>query len=391
MTTLGSPNTKRKAALMEHFFPHYRGAILRTMIRDSAYHFLFVGDTQDPFKGDIKPFDELDPTRFVPAKCHRCSPVGGLTVQFGHVKVAMRRDVGALIFDGDARSLTTWLAAIIGRLLGKRVLFWGHGWLNDEKGLKNVIRCMFFRLAHGQLLYGNRAKQIGLHKGFMSENLYVVYNSLDIKWQMATRAKVTVEKIKEVRQSLFGHWNKPVVICSGRLVAVRGLNLLLDAVARLKTVGVDVDVLLVGDGPERATLADFAAAHGLSVRFYGACYDEERLSQLIMSANALVVPGRIGLTAMHSLIYGIPVITHGDPTDQFPEWEAITPGVSGDFFTKGDAQDLARTIRKWTGNVLPDESRRVACARIIEQYYNPDYQLKVIDAAVAGRSADMIG
>jgi glycosyltransferase involved in cell wall biosynthesis len=164
--------------------------------------------------------------------------------------------------------------------------------------------------------------------------------------------------------------------------------LLLDAASILKSEGRSIDIVIVGDGPERSRLEHHSAAKGLSVVFYGECYNEETLAVLIMSANVFVVPGRIGLAAMHALIYCTPVITHNDPDDQFPEWEAVIPGVNGAHFSKGDPADLARAIRTWTENILPQETIRQKCAQIIESYYNPLNQVLVFDAAVAGRSAD---
>jgi glycosyltransferase involved in cell wall biosynthesis len=133
-----------------------------------------------------------------------------------------------------------------------------------------------------------------------------------------------------------------------------------------------------------------AKAMSISVVFYGSCYDEEKIALLLMSANATVVPGAIGLTALHSLIYGTPVVAHDDATQQGPEWEAIISGTNGQLFKKGDPIELAKAIRKWCKSALPDENMRKECYNSIDQCYRPSYQIGVIDAAVAGQSADQI-
>jgi hypothetical protein len=99
------------------------------------------------------------------------------------------------------------------------------------------------------------------------------------------------------------------------------------------------------------------------------------------------VPGAIGLTVMHSLIYGTPIITNDDPDEQGPEWEAIVPGINGQLFRKGDPIDLAGAIRMWVKNDQPDENIRSQCIASINKY-TPSYQVQVINAAVEGRSAD---
>jgi glycosyltransferase involved in cell wall biosynthesis len=180
----------------------------------------------------------------------------------------------------------------------------------------------------------------------------------------------------------------PVLIYTGRLTKSKGLALLLTAMSQLQNQGFKTSLLLVGDGPEREPLTQLAKTSGVAVHFYGACYDEDRLAELIMSANLTVAPGKVGLTAMHSLIYGTPVITHDDPDDQMPEWEAIIPGQTGDFFRRGDVHDLARVIQKWSMLPWPDESIRKRCMSVIDCSYNPSFQRSIINRAVVGLPAE---
>ena len=81
---------------------------------------------------------------------------------------------------------------------------------------------------------------------------------------------------------------------------------------------------------------------------------------------------------MHSLVYGTPVITHNDFTDQMPEFEAIIPGKTGDFFIKDSIDDLSNSIGKWIGNMEKREDVRKSCYEIIDKFYNPTFQLQVI-------------
>ena len=96
----------------------------------------------------------------------------------------------------------------------------------------------------------------------------------------------------------------------------------------------------------------------------------------------------VGLTAMHSLAYGTPVITHDDEMFQSPEWEIILPGSNGGFFRRGDARDLARAIREWTGSEFTSEDTRRRCHCMLDRIYNADFQRRAFDWAVGGRPAD---
>ena len=95
----------------------------------------------------------------------------------------------------------------------------------------------------------------------------------------------------------------------GRLMAQKGIELLLDALAALpRDVGLDV----VGDGPDRAALEARAAELGVSgrVTFHGAVKQFE-LPALYRRAAALVVPSSeegLGLVAVEAQLCETPVV-----------------------------------------------------------------------------------
>jgi len=385
---MGAQSEARRhaVAVVYPFFAHYRGPVNRALMESRAHHYLFVGDTKDRRGAGIKVWECQDPTRFIQTRCHYIAD--RYVIQSGLTRLALRRDIGTIIYLGDAQYLTTWLSAAIARLTGKRVLFWTQGWVHRDSGIKNRLRISFYRLAHGLLLYGRAAKMVGIAKNFRPENLHVVYNSLDYDSQKAVRAQITEGRIQEIRAELFPRQHLPMLICVGRLVPVRQLDLLFQALRRLKQEDFETNLLIVGDGPERPRLQGIAEQSGLSVRFYGACYDEAVLAGLIMASNVMVFPGSIGLAAMHALAYGTAVITHDDQESQMPEWEAIVPGRNGDVFRAGDSGDLARVIRDWAGRRLPSAQERAERYEVIERFYNPRFQCQVIERAVAGMPAD---
>ena len=375
---------KPRVAVVYHFFAHYRSPIMQMLLDSHDIDYFLVGDRSDP-DNSIEPW-QLPDTKLLFAPCIKVT--SNLLWQKGLLRVAIRHDVDVIIFLGNANFISTWIAAILARLTRKRVLFWTHGWLRREQGTKAIVRNLFYRLAHGLLLYGNRAKMFGTEKGFAKDRMYVVYNSLDYQTQKAIMTHMTEDHIKLVREMFFPNSKIPLLIYTGRLTKSKGLGLLLDAMSHLQNQGFKTSLLLVGDGPEREALKQLAKTSGLAVHFYGSCYDENKLSELIMAANVTVAPGQIGLTAIHSLGYGTPVITHDDPNDQGPEWEAIAPGETGEVFKPGDVHDLARVIQKWSMLPWPDESVRKRCMSVIDRFYNPNYQRSIINRAVIGLPAE---
>lgn len=145
--------------------------------------------------------------------------------------------------------------------------------------------------------------------------------------------------------------------------------------------GNDYNLTFIGGGEKTDELKELTKSLGLEnqVWFYGPCYDEKELSTLIYSADLCVAPGNIGLTAMHSMVFGTPCITHNDFPYQMPEYEAIKDGVTGTFFKRDDVDNLAVRIDKWfEANGNNREYVRKACMNEIDKEWNPYFQIEVL-------------
>ncbi len=373
-----------KAAIVYHFFPHYREGVLDELARHSEHQFVLAGD-RGTTDSTIRAAHPPQAMEYIVCPCRNLP--GGATWQSGLIGLARRRDLDSIIYLGCPEFASTWVSAAVARLSGKRVLFWTHGWTRRDKCIRSLVKCAFYRLAHSLLLYGNIAKKLGRECGFPEDRMHVIYNSLNYREQARIRDGVGPEELANIRRGLFPDASDPILICTARLTQSCRFDLLLNAQRLLLAQGHPVNVLLVGDGPERRNLEESVKDLGARVRFYGECYDERTLARLIMAADATVSPGKVGLTAIHSLAYGRPVITHNNFDHQGPEVEAVVPGRTGDLFREGDVWDLVEAIHLWAPAVVPAAQVRADCIRIVEQFYNPAYQRRAIDRAINGECA----
>jgi Glycosyltransferase len=139
--------------------------------------------------------------------------------------------------------------------------------------------------------------------------------------------------------------------------------------------------VLVGDGAELEALQEVSRALGLEGRvwFHGACYKPEKLAQLFEWADVVASPGNVGLTAIHALRHGTPVITHDNPLRQMPEAEAIRDGENGALFAEGDPADLARTLTEWfERHPQKTDALRARCKNVVNERYNSRSQAQRI-------------
>lgn len=287
-------------------------------------------------------------------------------------------DYHAVILLGEPFNLSTWAILIKNkfRKTPKKIYLWSHGWYGKEGLVKRLVKRLFFRLADKTFLYGNYAKQVAIRQGFPADKLIVIHNSLDHSYQVSIRKNL---RVSDIYRSYFGN-NNPVLIFIGRLTEVKRLDLLIEAIAILKNDGKFFNVVLIGDGEKRNTLQNEVVNKGLEKQFwfYGSCYDDIQTSQLIFDADLCVSPGNVGLTAMHTMVYGTPVLTHDDFPWQMPEFEAIKINETGNFFHRGDAISLANNILTWIETHPNREAVRQACYREIDTFWTPEYQLKLL-------------
>lgn len=89
-----------------------------------------------------------------------------------------------IIFLGNMYYITTWICALLARLRGKKVIFWTHGYIREEKNFQGFLRKIFCKLANEILVYGQRAKDILIEKRFDERRVSLIYNSLDFKSQV---------------------------------------------------------------------------------------------------------------------------------------------------------------------------------------------------------------
>lgn len=369
-----------RVAVVYLMWPHYRKAVVAALDHSSQVEYSFYGSGEN-YLG-IPHADASSFKRFVPI---------GFRTLFGRlwqgdaVGLAYHKKYDALIYLADPNMLSTWIAAMIARVRGVPVLFWGHGWRRREPTAKRLMRNLFFNRADRLLVYAERAKQLGIASGFPVDRIVPVYNSLDVDQADVIIARIEDGSLTSIAPSaFFAHPERPLVICTARLNANCDFPLLFSAARLLEQRGRPINILLVGDGPERTALEAMAHELDLAAHFYGACYDEEAVGQMIYHADITVSPGKIGLTAMHSLMYGTPAITHDNLDTQMPEVEAIQHGETGLLFREHDAQDLADKIAQWIDGQRDRAAVRMAARRVIREKWNGDVQARIIDEAVIG-------
>lgn len=356
-----------KTCLIYNYAQHYRTSIFKLLDKELGVDFYF-GDKMD----DVKKMDYSQLKNFK-GELKNIKIFSAIYWQKGAVSLFFKKYDKYIIL-GEYYCISTWCILLLNRFSSKKIYLWSHGWYGNENVIKKVIKKIFFNLSDGLFLYGDYAKKLMIKEGFRDENLHVIYNSLNYDDQLLVRKKL---RKTDIYSNYFKN-DYPILIFIGRLNKGKKLEQLINAFKQLKDNGIFVNLVFVGTGIEEERLKEKANSINNNIWFYGSCYEEEKIGELIYNATICISPGNVGLTAMHSLVYGTPVITHYDFSSQMPEFEAIKESISGTFFVKDNETDLANKIQAWLSKSKHREKTRFDCFEIIDKKYNPHFQLEVI-------------
>lgn len=159
-----------------------------------------------------------------------------------------------------------------------------------------------------------------------------------------------------------------LIVHCGRLSPEKRPDRSIDALAALRSTGVDAVLVVAGDGPLRAALTTRSA--GLPVRFVDFISDKDTLAALLASADVVVAPGPIetfGLAALEAMACGTPVVV--DAASALPEVVGVAgvadEGVGG-VAVRGEGAAFAAGVTALLAVVEP--ARRQAARHRAERY-----------------------
>ena len=359
-----------KLCQIYNFAPHYRTEIYVKIAQTFDTDFVFGKSVDDIKKAN---YDLLDANVIETDIINK----HGIVYQ-KEILNQLKKDYDAYILTGEMRNISIWLFLLLAKFYSKKKVFlWSHGWYGKENWLEKFLKKIFFKLPNGGIiLYGNYAKNLMIKEGFDEKKLFVIHNSLAYTKHLSLRGDIAESSIyKEHFKNDY-----PNLIFVGRLTTVKKLEMVLEAMAVNRRNGKEYNLTLIGGGERKESLEKLALELGLqnNVWFYGPCYDEKKLSELIYNGDLCVSPGNVGLTAIHSLVFGTPVLTHNDFSYQMPEFEAVREGETGTFFEYDNVLSLAERINEWFSKMTDRDAVRKACMYEIDNYWTPSYQIEVL-------------
>jgi glycosyltransferase involved in cell wall biosynthesis len=240
------------------------------------------------------------------------------------------------------------VALAYGALFRRPVWVWWGGTRHTERGIGHVRRALRRWFA----LYVRRWFSYGI-----TSTEYLVSLGVERSRVVELQNCVPEELYRGTVPPAFELQPKPVVLCVGRLVPGKGVDLLLRAAACVQAEGQRFSLLVLGDGPERPFLERTAGELSLTNVYFQAARPPEDMAAVYRSGDILVLPTLDdvwGLVVNEALWSGLPALVSiyaGCAKEIVPPESTFDPLDSSDFIVK-----LGRAI---SGELPPPDLHRL--------------------------------
>ncbi|MCX5829826.1 MAG: glycosyltransferase [Deltaproteobacteria bacterium] len=204
--------------------------------------------------------------------------------------------------------------------------------MNDKKGLKYLLAPLLERLALWP------ADLVLVTAKWLEEKIQTVYAKKTILLPNWVDLSSVALASKEVVR------NNHLILYAGRLNWIKGINVLIDAFARVKLLHPDARLVICGAGEEEEKLCAQAEALGLTdVQFKGRVSNADVL-ELMQSAAIFVLPTLTmeghPKSLIEAMVCGAACIVSNVPGNS----DAIIDGETGLLFPPGDVDALAGSL-----------------------------------------------
>lgn len=166
------------------------------------------------------------------------------------------------------------LGLLLKRFWPMRLVTTVHGWIDNTRRLSLYNTIDRFALRHYErvVCVSENLRQRCVTAGVRPDRCLVIENGIDLDYYRRTQTTV------EAKQRLGIAPNRLVVGAVGRLSSEKGFDLLIQAIGRLVEQHVDLQLVVVGEGDQRATLEHEVVRLGLTDRVLLAGYQSDTLA-----------------------------------------------------------------------------------------------------------------
>ncbi len=208
----------------------------------------------------------------------------------------------------------------------KRIYFMGF----------TVMRRIYYKFFDAHVNYVEDAFDILPTYGVNKDNIFITYNSpdTDVLFESKRKAGLLDPLLP---------FSKYRLIHVGRLVKWKKVDLLINAISKLKSKYAQIELIVIGTGPEEENLKCLAEQLKVTdcIKFIGPIYDPVILGRYLLDSTIYVIAGMGGLSINEAMAFEKPIICSiCDGTEK----KLVRNNYNGRFFENDNLDDLVKSI-----------------------------------------------
>ncbi len=186
-------------------------------------------------------------------------------------------------------SFATLMAIVYAKKHGKEIILWTESTIHEDSFIRktSLLYVKFIlRFFDGFISAGTAAAEYLRFMG-VSKKIEHFYNSVDVD-HFLTQGHLSVQEKSMLKEKIGVRNSSRAIVFSGRLVAIKCVDLLIKAFLQVNEIFQDIELLIVGYGPEEQRLKEMAGDNNY-IHFLGH-QGIDKIPKLYGISDILVLP-----------------------------------------------------------------------------------------------------
>jgi glycosyltransferase involved in cell wall biosynthesis len=273
--------------------------------------------------------------------------------------------------------LLLWLWGVIAR---KKVIFWIESTLADfrRQTIKEYYKKLLLQNASGCIVPGRKSYEYCQGLGMPSKRIFIAPNATD-RGFFRSRADSLLPRRQAIREEL--GLSGVTLLFVGRLVEeYKNISLLIRAFEGLNTSAEQINLVIVGDGPDRARYENLVKDRNITGVWFLGEMGHEQLCRVYAASDIMTLPSRTepwGFVLNEAMEFGLPLVV-SDAVGAGPD--LVRSGENGFIVPSGDEGALGKALEKLIHD--PELRTRMGAAsrRIVEPFSPENWAAGVASA-----------
>jgi glycosyltransferase involved in cell wall biosynthesis len=355
----------RRVAIIQPAIPQYRVPFFTRLIaaaeKEGIHIDVFGGETPT----ETRARGDSGDAEFIRALSTRELAIRGRALFYKSTAPILRGGYDLVIVEHAVRNIETY--ELLVRLRGRRVAFWGHGrtYTKPVSPQQESFKYWLARRARWFFGYTNRSVDAVVENGFPRARTTVLNNTFDTAALLTDLSRISDTDVLEF--SRHHDLRGITALYLGGIDTYKRIPFLLESAVTAHELCSDFRLLIAGNGADRPIVEEFVTRNSWA-SYLGAVHGRAKALAL-KAAQAVSIPGAIGLVALDSMVAGTPIVTtdfqyHG------PEFDYLTDGVTA-VVTPDDIRSYATGLVAFLRSKSRQQKMSALC-RIEAQTYTLD-------------------